>query len=76
MSDSKKQLILNKGTQKFIYRYDSGNEDELLNVLIQQAKDSKIDFDWFDAAFLSFRLTQELLGQADTLLCQNSDSKD
>jgi len=74
MSDSKKQLILNKGSQKFIYRYDSGSEDQLLNVLIEQAKDDRIDFDWFDAAVLSFKLTQALLGQADTLLCESSDS--
>ncbi len=73
MSDSKKQLILNKGSQKFIYRYDSGDEDQLLNVLIEQARDDRIDFDWFDAAVLSFKLTQALLGQADTLLCESSD---
>lgn len=64
----KRQLILKKGKQKFIFRYDSGCEDELLDALIEQAKDSRTDFDWFDAAVLSFKLTQLLIGQADELL--------
>ncbi|MBN1393159.1 MAG: hypothetical protein JW947_10200, partial [Sedimentisphaerales bacterium] len=64
----KHQLVLNKGTEKFIFRYDSGAEDELLDALIEQAKDSRINFDWFDAAVLSFKLAQSLIGQADKLL--------
>ena len=68
MKKSKRQLILNKGTEKFIFRYDSGCEDELLDALIEQARDRRTDFDWFDAAVLSFKLTQSLIGQADELL--------
>jgi hypothetical protein len=68
MRRAKRQLVLNKGTEKFIFRYESGCEDELLDALIKQAKDSRTDFDWFDAAVLSFKLTQSLIGQADELL--------
>jgi len=68
MKKTKRQLVLNKGTEKFIFRYDSGCEDELLDALIEQAKDRRTDFDWFDAAVLSFKLTQLLIGQADELL--------
>ena len=64
----KRQLILNKGVEKYIFRYESGREDELLDALIDQAKDKRTDFDWFDAAVLSFKLTQSLIGQADELL--------
>jgi len=64
----KRQLVLNKGIEKFIFRYDKGREDELLDALIEQAKDKRTDFDWFDAAVLSFKLTQSLIGQADELL--------
>ncbi|MHC4175643.1 MAG: hypothetical protein ACYS9C_09590 [Planctomycetota bacterium] len=64
----KRQLVLNKGTEKFIFRYDKGRENELLDALIEQAKDKRMDFDWFDAAVLSFKLTQSLIGQADELL--------
>ena len=33
------------------------------------------DFDWFDAAVLSFKLTQSLIGQADELLDENTDAQ-
>ena len=68
MTKIKRQLVLNKGTEKFIFRYDKGRENELLDALIEQAKDKRMDFDWFDAAVLSFKLTQSLIGQADELL--------
>jgi hypothetical protein len=68
-----RQLVLNKGTEKFIFRYNCGCEDDLLDALINQAKDSRTEFDWFDAAVLSFKLTQSLMNQADELLHQSSD---
>jgi len=71
MTGTKRQLILNKGSEKFIFRYDAGCEDELLDALIEQAKDNKTAFDWFDAAVLSFKLTQSLLGEANKLLGEN-----
>jgi len=64
----KQQLVLNKGTEKFIFRYDSGSEDKLLDALVEQAKDKRTSFDWFDAAVLSFKLTQSLINQADSIL--------
>jgi len=68
MEKSKRQLVLNKGAEKFIFRYDRGDEDKLIDTLIDYAKDSRTDFDWFDAAVLSFKLTQSLIGQADEIL--------
>ncbi len=75
MNKTKRQLILNKGTEKFIFRYESGEEDKLLDALIDQAKDKRTDFDWFDAAVLSFKLAQSLIGQADKLLHENTDEQ-
>ncbi|MDD5010532.1 MAG: hypothetical protein PHQ00_00240 [Phycisphaerae bacterium] len=63
-----KQLILAKGAEKFIFRYESGSEDLLLDALVAQAKDGRTGFDWFDAAVLSFKLTQSLISEADRLL--------
>ena len=68
MEDIKKQLVLNKGSEKYIFRYEKGNEGQLLDALVATASDNKIDFDWFDAAVLSFKLTQSLIRQADDLL--------
>ena len=74
MKRMKRQLILNKGAEKYIFRYESGREDELLDALIEQAKDKRTDFDWFDAAVLSFKLTQSLIGQADELLSDKTNA--
>jgi hypothetical protein len=71
----KRQLVLNKGNEKFIFRYESGYEDQLLDALISQAKDKRTSFDWFDAAVLSFRLTQSLIGQANEILHDNTDTQ-
>ena len=68
MKNAKRQLVLKKGTEKFIFRYENGQEEELLDALIAQAKDNRTNFDWFDAAVLSFKVTQSLIGQADELL--------
>ncbi len=68
MNRTKRQLILTKGEQKFIFRYDKGCEEQLLDTLISQAKDDRMDFDWFDAAVLSFKLTQSLIRQADKII--------
>jgi hypothetical protein len=74
MGRTTRQLVLNKGKEKYIFRYKSGCEDELLDTLIEQARDKRTNFDWFDAAVLSFKLTQSLIGQADELL-RNTDSQ-
>ncbi len=75
MKKTIRQLVLNKGAEKFIFRYENGREDKLLDALIEQAKDRRTDFDWFDAAVLSFKLTQSLIGQADELLRENADAQ-
>lgn len=62
------QIVLNKGDEKYIFRYERGREDELLDALIDQAKSKRTDFDWFDAAIISFKLTQSLIGTANQLL--------
>jgi len=72
---TKRQLVLNKGKEKFIFRYDSGSEDRLLDALVEQARSRHTSFDWFDAAVLSFKLTQSLIGQADELLRENKDAE-
>lgn len=71
MKKVKRQLVLNKGNEKFIFRYENGQEDGFIEALIDQVKDNRTTFDWFDAAVLSFKLTQSLIGQADEILGEN-----
>ena len=68
MNNTARQLILNKGAERYVFRYDKGSEGELLDALVEQAGDWRTDFDWFDAAVLSFKLTQSLMGEADEIL--------
>jgi hypothetical protein len=74
MNRLKRQMVLNKGGEKFIFRYEEGCENELIDALIEQAKDNRTNFDWFDAAVLSFKLSQLLVGQADELLGHNKEA--
>ena len=73
MEKTRRQLVLNKGTEKFIFRYDRGCEDKLLETLIEEARNERTDFDWFDAAVLSFKLTGSLIEQADKLLYKDTE---
>ena len=75
MAFIKKQLVLRKGNENFIFRYDSGDEGNLLESMIEQAKNPNTNFDWFDAAVLSFKLSGTLIGQANQILCDNSDTQ-
>ena len=43
----KKQLVLNKGNEKFIFRYNVGCEDKLLECLVEKAKEPQTNFEWF-----------------------------
>jgi hypothetical protein len=70
----KKELSLLKGNQKFLFRYDPGNEEEVLDSFIELAHDRRQDFDWFDAAVLSFQLSKHLVQEADQLLGMNNRS--
>ena len=67
----KKQLVLNKGQERFVFRYDNGSEAELLDAIVCAATDGRTSFDWFDAAVLSFKLSQTLMSQADQILYQD-----
>jgi len=68
MKRPQRQLVLNKGAEKFIFRYEQGREDELLDAMIEQVKHKRTGFDWFDAAVLSYKLTETLIGRAEQIL--------
>ncbi len=68
MKRLQRQLVLNKGAEKFIFRYEQGREDELLDAIIEQVKQRRTGFDWFDAAVLSYKLTETLIGRAEQIL--------
>jgi hypothetical protein len=55
-----KTLSLLKGQQHFCFRYEPGDEAQVLDALIDMVKRRELRFDWFDAAVLSHQLGQHL----------------
>ena len=51
-----RQLSLVKGEERFIFRYQKGQEAEVIEAFADLAADSKSAFDWFDAAVLSYQM--------------------
>lgn len=60
MSASQRCLSMVKGPHRFVFRYPEGCEAELLGSLVALANDPESEFDWFDAAVLSFQLGHQL----------------
>jgi len=55
-----------KGPHRFVFRYYPGCESELLGALVALANDPDSEFDWFDAAVLSYQLGQHLSRDLDS----------
>lgn len=55
-----RQLSLVKGTERFIFRYPSGHEAEVIDRFATLASDRSTAFDWFDAAVLSYQMGRRL----------------
>ncbi len=51
-------LSLHKGGNTYVFRYAPGSESEIVDEIIRQAEDEQSELDWFDAATLSFQITQ------------------
>ena len=54
------QLSLVKGDERYIFRYRSGAEPEAIDAFAALAADPQSDFDWFDAAVLSYQMGRRL----------------
>ena len=74
MPQEKKILSLVKGQDRFVFRYDPGSEEEVLDAFVDMANEQKNNFDWFDAAVLSFQLSRQLVEEADRLLCHTTET--
>ncbi len=63
-----KQLSLVKGTEKFIFRYTSGDEPQVIDVFVELADNKESSFDWFDAAVLSYQMGKQLECELDEIV--------
>jgi len=60
-----RQLSLVKGDERFIFRYPSGQEAEVVDAFAELAADTNSSFDWFDAAVLSYQMGRRLETELD-----------
>ncbi|MBK9127505.1 MAG: hypothetical protein IPM13_06860 [Phycisphaerales bacterium] len=60
MSATERVLSILKGGHRFVFRYPEGRESELLASFVALANDPESEFDWFDAAVLSYQMGQQL----------------
>ena len=55
-----RQLSLVKGSHRYVFRYQAGREADIIAAFASMAADPDADFDWFDAAVLSYQMGRRL----------------
>ena len=55
-----RQLSLVKGSHRFVFRYPAGHEADIIASFASMAADDATEFDWFDAAVLSYQMGRRL----------------
>lgn len=55
-----RQLSLVKGAHRYVFRYQPGREADVINSFADLAGDTESEFDWFDAAVLSYQMGRRL----------------
>jgi hypothetical protein len=58
--DCLRQLSLVKGNHRYVFRYQAGSEADIIAAFASMAADADHEFDWFDAAVLSYQMGRRL----------------
>ena len=53
-----RSISLVKDGLTYVFRYQSGCEDEVVDEIMRMVEDEQNNLDWFDAARLSFQVAQ------------------
>ena len=62
-----RQLSLMKGSDRYVFRYQAGQEAEVIDAFASLASDQASQFDWFDAAVLSYQMGRRLERELDQI---------
>ena len=62
-----RQLSLVKGEERFVFRYHTGQEPDVIDAFASLASDGSSLFDWFDAAVLSYQMGRRLETELDQI---------
>jgi len=60
MSGKLRQLSMVKGEHRYVFRYSRGREAQVINAFVKMADDNRTEFDWFDAAVLSYQMGKQM----------------
>ena len=63
-----RQLSLIKGSERFIFRYNAGQEADVIDAFAELANSEDSLFDWFDAAVLSYQMGRRLEKELDEVV--------
>jgi len=63
-----RQLSLVKGEHRYVFRYRPGEEADVIHAFAEMAARTDTDFDWFDAAVLSYQMGRRLETELDKLV--------
>lgn len=69
IKNQRHELITERNSRRYVFRYDCGLEHEVMSQLLEMIFDDRIDFDWSDAALISFGLIDNLIKEKE--LSQN-----
>ena len=67
MAEEVRQLSLLKGPERYVFRYRVGDEADVIQAFAKLATDDARDFDWFDAAVLSYQMGRRLEKEMDEI---------
>ncbi len=67
MKKAARQLSLVKGDHQYLFRYQPGNEADVIGAFASLASDGSTEFDGFDAAVLSYQMGRRLEVELDEL---------
>ncbi len=62
-----RQLSLVKNDERFVFRYQTGQEAEVIDAFASLASNGSSEFDWFDAAVLSYQMGRRLETELDQI---------
>jgi len=65
MNEIIKQISLEKGEDRYIFRYNPGKESDVVDIFAEYATDPKRSFDWFDAAVLSYQMGRKIMEDSE-----------
>ena len=67
MSVAQRCLSMVKGPHRFVFRYAEGRESDLLASFVALASDPGSEFDWLDAAVLSYQMGQRFSRELESV---------